>query len=58
MGATSGFHFHRFALSMIFLIVLYKLGDAYAGTMTTTFLLRGAGFSPTEVGTITRGWVL
>jgi PAT family beta-lactamase induction signal transducer AmpG len=40
---------------MIFLIVLYKLGDAYAGTMTTTFLLRGAGFSATEVGTINKG---
>ncbi|MBP1746126.1 MAG: major facilitator superfamily 1 [Deltaproteobacteria bacterium] len=54
-GPLQDFISHRFALSMIFLIVLYKLGDAYAGTMTTTFLLRGAGFSPTEVGTINKG---
>jgi len=26
------------------LLVLYKLGDAFAGSLTTAFLLRGAGF--------------
>src|SRR3970040_1782963 len=40
---------------MLLLIVLYKLGDAYAGTLTTAFLIRGVGFSPTEVGTINKG---
>ena len=54
-GPLQDFINRRFALSMLLLIVLYKLGDAYAGTMTTTFLLRGAGFSPTEVGTINKG---
>ncbi|MBI2802128.1 MAG: MFS transporter [Gammaproteobacteria bacterium] len=34
------------------LIVLYKLGDAFAGSLTMTFLLRGPGFSLTEIGTI------
>lgn len=43
------------AMAMLLLIILYKLGDAYAGTMTTTFLLRGVGFSATEVGTINKG---
>jgi len=43
------------AFSFIVLIILYKLGDAYAGTLTTPFLLRGVGFSPTEVGTINKG---
>ena len=54
-GPLQDFMTRRFALSMILLIILYKLGDAYAGTMTTTFLLRGAGFSATEVGTINKG---
>ena len=31
-------------------IILYKLGDAFAGSLTTTFLLRGVGFSLTEIG--------
>ena len=35
---------------LLALIVLYKLGDAFAGSLTTSFLLRGAGFSLTEVG--------
>jgi PAT family beta-lactamase induction signal transducer AmpG len=40
------------------LIVLYKLGDAFAGNLTTAFLLRGPGFSPTEVGAINKGFGL
>lgn len=39
---------------LLLLIVLYKLGDAFVGTLTTTFLLRGLDFSLTEVGTITK----
>jgi PAT family beta-lactamase induction signal transducer AmpG len=54
-GPLQDFVSRPFALSMLLLIVLYKLGDAYAGTMTTTFLLRGAGFTATEVGTINKG---
>lgn len=54
-GPLRDFINRRFALSMLLLIILYKLGDAYAGTMTTAFLLRGAGFSATEVGTINKG---
>lgn len=55
IGPLQDFMAHPYAFSMILLIVLYKLGDAYAGTMTTTFLLRGVGFSATEVGTINKG---
>ena len=36
------------------LIVLYKLGDAFAGALSTTFLLRAAGYSATEVGTVNK----
>jgi PAT family beta-lactamase induction signal transducer AmpG len=45
----------RAALSFLLLIVLYKIGDAFAGTLTTAFLIRGAGFSPTDVGAINKG---
>ena len=38
------------ALSLLALVVLYKIGDAYAGSLTISFLLRGVGFSLTEVG--------
>lgn len=40
------------AVSLLALIVLYKLGDAFAGALTTTFLIRGAGYSPSEVGIV------
>jgi len=39
---------------LLLLIVLYKLGDAFAGTLTTAFLIRGVGFSATEVGAINK----
>ena len=39
-------------------MVLYKLGDAFAGNLTTTFLLRGPGFSLTEIGAINKGFGL
>src|SRR5690554_58107 len=42
------------AWTILLLIVLYKLGDAFAGALSTTFLLRGAGFSATEVGTVNK----
>jgi len=42
------------AITVLVLIVLYKLGDAFAGALSTTFLIRGAGFSPTEVGTVNK----
>ncbi len=42
------------ALTILLLIVLYKLGDAFAGALSTTFLLRGAGFTGTEVGAVNK----
>lgn len=43
------------ALALLALIVLYKFGDAFAGTLTTAFLIKGAGFTPTDVGAINKG---
>ena len=42
------------AITILLLIVLYKLGDAFAGALSTTFLLRGVGFSVSEVGTVNK----
>lgn len=38
------------AIGLISLIILYKLGDAFAGTLTTTFLIREVGFDLVDVG--------
>jgi PAT family beta-lactamase induction signal transducer AmpG len=35
-------------------IVLYKLGDAFAGALMTPFLLTGMGYSPAEVGVVNK----
>jgi PAT family beta-lactamase induction signal transducer AmpG len=48
------FFSRRGALALLLLIVLYKLGDAFAGALSTTFLLRAGGFTPTEVGTVNK----
>lgn len=54
-GPLLDFFSRKSALPLLILIILYKLGDAYAGTMTTVFLIRGVGFSLTDVGTINKG---
>jgi PAT family beta-lactamase induction signal transducer AmpG len=43
------------AMSLLALVLFYKLGDALAGTLTTVFLIRGVGFSPTDVGVVNKG---
>ncbi len=48
----------RVAWAFLALIVLYKLGDAFAGSLTTAFLLKGPGFSLSEVGVINKGFGL
>ena len=39
---------------LITLIVLYKLGDAFAASLTTTFLIRGVGFNAGDVGLVNK----
>ncbi|MCE1242137.1 MFS transporter [Oryzomicrobium sp.] len=38
------------AAAFLVLIILYKLGDAFAGSLTTPFLIKGMGFLQEEVG--------
>lgn len=54
-GPLRDFFGRKGAVSLLLLIVLFKLGDAYAGTLTTAFLIRGVGFTPTEIGTVNKG---
>jgi MFS transporter, PAT family, beta-lactamase induction signal transducer AmpG len=42
------------ALSLLALVMLYKFGDALAGTLATAFLIRGVGFTPTDVGVVNK----
>ncbi|PHM40040.1 transporter [Xenorhabdus mauleonii] len=39
---------------ILLLIILYKLADAFAISLSTTFLIRGVGFSTAEVGAINK----
>ncbi len=54
MGPLKEFFSRQGVWTLLLLIVLYKLGDAFAGALSTTFLIRGAGYSVTEVGTINK----
>jgi PAT family beta-lactamase induction signal transducer AmpG len=54
-GPMKDYFSRNAAFLLLVLIILYKLGDAYAGTLTTAFLLKGPGFSASEVGTINKG---
>ncbi|WP_422646153.1 muropeptide MFS transporter AmpG [Xenorhabdus japonica] len=39
---------------ILLLIILYKLADAFALSLSTPFLIRGLGFNPAEVGMINK----
>src|SRR5690606_34622607 len=51
-GPFAEFFSRRGAIMLLVLVVLYKLGDAFAGALSTTFLIRGAGYTATEVGLV------
>lgn len=44
----------RHAVMLLLFIILYKLGDAFAITLTTAFLLKGVGFTLMEIGLINK----
>ena len=58
LGPLKDYFSRNAAIPLLFLIVFYKLGDAYAGALTTAFLIKGIGFSASEVGTINKGFGL
>ncbi len=46
------------AIYLLLAVVFYKFGDAFIAKMTSAFLLKGLGFTLTEVGLVTKmgGW--
>jgi PAT family beta-lactamase induction signal transducer AmpG len=42
------------AAAFLLFIVLYKLGDAFAGSLMTPFLLKAMAYSPAEVGVVNK----
>ena len=53
-GPLTDFFSRPSAWMMLLAIILYKLGDAYAGSMTSVFLIK-LGFSASDVGKINKG---
>ena len=54
-GPLTEFFDRPAAWAFLALIILYKIGDAFAGSLTTAFLILGPGFSVGEVGAINKG---
>lgn len=42
------------AAQFLAMIILYKLGDAFAGSLLTPFLLKGVGFAQAEIGVVNK----
>ncbi len=53
-GPLKDFFSRRSAIVILLFIILYKLGDAYAGALTTAFLIRGVHFSLSELAIINK----
>ncbi len=51
-GPLAEFLSRPMAWALLRLVVLYKLGDAFAGALTTSFLLRGMQFSSEDIGVV------
>ncbi len=52
--SLSSYFSQKSAWAFLILIVLYKLGDAFAGSLFTPFLLKGMLFTQTEVGIVNK----
>ncbi len=52
--SLASFFTHPGAWAFLLLIVLYKLGDAFAGSLTTPFLIKGMAFTQAEVGIVNK----
>lgn len=42
------------AVGFLVLIILYKLGDAFAASLLTPFLIKGVGFAQAEIGVVNK----
>lgn len=54
LGALDSYFSRKWAWRFLWLVVLYKLGDAFALSLTTPFLIKGLGFLQEEVGIVNK----
>jgi PAT family beta-lactamase induction signal transducer AmpG len=54
LGGLAGYFAQPGAWTFLLFIVLYKLGDAFAGALMTPFLLQAMAFSQAEVGVVNK----
>ncbi len=54
IGGLSNYFSQRGAAAFLIFIVLYKLGDAFAGSLMTPFLLKAMTYSSAEVGVVNK----
>ena len=54
LGGLRNYFSQRGAAGFLLFIVLYKLGDAFAGALMTPFLLTSMAYSPAEVGVVNK----
>jgi MFS transporter, PAT family, beta-lactamase induction signal transducer AmpG len=54
LGGLSSYFAQPGAAAFLLFIVLYKLGDAFAGSLMTPFLLQAMAFSSAEVGVVNK----
>jgi len=54
IGGLSNYFAQPGAAPFLAFIVLYKLGDAFAGSLMTPFLLQGMHYGPAEVGVVNK----
>ncbi len=52
--ALDQFFTRKQATTLLLFIVLYKLGDAFAGSISTPFLIKEIGFSQAEIGVVNK----
>jgi PAT family beta-lactamase induction signal transducer AmpG len=54
LGGLGSYFSQPGAAAFLALIVLYKLGDAFAGSLMTPFLLKAMAYGPAEVGVVNK----
>lgn len=54
LSGLSSYFAQSGAAAFLAFIVLYKLGDAFAGSLMTPFLLKSMAFAPAEVGVVNK----
>ena len=54
LAGLSSYFSTKGAAAFLLLVVLYKLGDAFAASLMTPFLLKSMAYSPAEVGVVNK----